>query len=212
MNIKKLIVALGLAGLGCSMVNAAFAAETADLTVRGTITLGACTPTLDNGGVVDLGKTRLADIGTGINLPDHHINLNIACTAPTAVGFTTTDNRAGTSTYIDPQMFGLGESEGKKLGRYDIVFRDATYDTTNGAPVVTADGGQTYKELGVSLADNLYADASHVYTVAKHGQLTAQPFQNGVFDLTIEARLDPEAGLTADATLDGAATISIVYL
>jgi type 1 fimbria pilin len=88
-------VALALAGGFCGMQPAAHAADTANLSVTGTIITSACTPTIDHP-VLDLGDVRYGDLNvdTPTNLDQKDFTLFIRCPTPLNVAFRVMDNTA----------------------------------------------------------------------------------------------------------------------
>ncbi|MRT03219.1 DUF1120 domain-containing protein [Ewingella americana] len=57
---------------------------TASVQVKGSVTPGACVPTLDNGGVINLGEIATSTIGTsGLRISDKAFNLVVTCSNPT---------------------------------------------------------------------------------------------------------------------------------
>ncbi len=119
-------------------VSSAFAAETAVLKVKGTLTNSACTPELSNGGVVDYGTIRLGELSaTTVNQLGHkNIDLTIACTAATKVSWNLVDDRADSRAMIsvsdkwfdgssgippESQAYGVGLTDGGvKIGNYTM--------------------------------------------------------------------------------------------
>jgi type 1 fimbria pilin len=131
----------------------AFAAESADLSVKGVIRPSACSVALSNNGTVDYGTISAKSLSATdvTKLPDRDVTMTINCEAATKVGFKVVDNRDGTASDvlnpIDPAAkggvpFGLGAVDGKNLGGYGIQARvaDATADGATVADVVLVNG------------------------------------------------------------------------
>ena len=109
----------------------AFAAESADLAVKGVIRPSACSIALSNNGTVDYGTISAKSLSATdvTKLPDRDVTMTINCEAATKVGFQVADNRVGTAAPIlnnvDPSVldlagYGLGAVDGKNLGAYGI--------------------------------------------------------------------------------------------
>lgn len=124
---KKAIVAgaVALASVGSY-------AASANLTVIGTITPEACAITLGNGGVVDYGSLSATAVKTysasgSINgaytLPTKTLQMDVTCSAPTAVALDLTDNRAASKLAINEDEVyrnGLGTSGTTNIGAFGI--------------------------------------------------------------------------------------------
>lgn len=202
----------------------AFAADTVDLKVTGTLINAACTPSLTNNGV-DFGKTALSALSaTDVNqLGFRDTTLTISCDSATAVAFTSTDNRAdslqlqkvgsvdGNSIY----GFGLGKTaDGVKLGAYTV--------TVNSADIV-ADGSTDKLLLNVtpgspawqlaSQGASLRPDAGAQFTVGGSDKVPVA-FKSAAFPLRVTASVQDTGTLAIkdDTNLDGLTTISLVYL
>lgn len=65
----------------------AFAASTVDLTVDGSITPAACTPTISNNGVFDFGNISAGDLSAtkSTSIGAKRFSYSITCDAPTAI-------------------------------------------------------------------------------------------------------------------------------
>ena len=114
---KKIILATAIA----LSTTSAFAAETAVLKVKGTLTNAACTAELGNGGIVDYGYIRLGELSNTSNnkIGQKQIPVTINCTAPTKVGFTITDNRGDSNAQL-PVDIGGNMNQTAKYYTYGI--------------------------------------------------------------------------------------------
>ncbi|WP_407439400.1 DUF1120 domain-containing protein [Lelliottia sp.] len=204
----------------CSLTSSVWAASTVDLTVKGTLTNSACTPTLSNGGVVDFGKTSLSTLtATGDNaLRAKTITLTITCDAATTVGFVVDDNRADSVSTASSYNFGMGKTAGGvNLGYYKI--------TATTSPMADGVAGIIISSNKTMLDDNSWVKGmiasgiqpeAYVYSVSKTDSNPAVPtaFKVGVFDLSIAPYIQgtDTLNITDDTELDGLATISVLYL
>lgn len=192
---------------------AAFAASTTDVTVTGTITPAACTPSLAGGGNFDLGRISAQDLrpgGTG--LPTQVKSLGVVCDAPTRFALRAVDGRAGTDTNPNEYTFGLGSSGSEKIGRYTMRLTNYIADGSSQVVGVVSDngGGRWF----------VYRDYIHntnqpwLLSVAAAGQ--TEPLAMSVLSasLNLKAVIAPttELTLTEDIQIDGASTIELVYL
>jgi type 1 fimbria pilin len=205
----------------------AFAAESADLSVKGVIRPSACSIALSNNGTVDYGTISAKSLSaTAVNkLPDRDVTMTINCDAATKVGFRVEDNRAGTESdivkIVDPAArwvlpLGLGAVDGKNLGGYamKVLPADATGD---GAAV----GGLSYAygahgEAWQSASDfENYVRVSAEYAWSDTDGGTPNSYKTISQVLRIVGALNSTAdlpSLTSNVELDGSATISVVYL
>lgn len=213
------------------------AADEATLKVTGTIVPAACTPALSNGGEVSFGTVaasviRNAAEGNGlVQLGAKDITFTISCEAAANVGFKMIDNRAssavalsasnfivspvaGNASATQPYFgFGLGlASNEAKIGTYTVTL-DGANTTADGAAaglVYSDDDGKTWR---ASTALHQVSDNARIATVAKTGTTQPEMFEEASFPLKIAAGVQPSSVLGSDEiTLDGNATLSLVYL
>ena len=201
----------------------AFAAESADLSVKGVIRPSACSVALSNNGTVDYGTISAKSLSaTAVTkLPDRDVTMTINCDAATKVGFQVVDNRGGTGSNIlanvDPDAwavipYGLGAVDGKNLGAYGIQVRvaDATADGAAVGDVVVADEKHdSLSEYGNYMMSTWPASWSDTFGGAPHAYKTISQVLRIVGALNSTANLP---SLTSNVELDGSATISVVYL
>ena len=202
----------------------AFAAESADLAVKGVIRPSACSIALSNNGTVDYGTISAKSLSATdvTKLPDRDVTMTINCEASTKVGFRVADNRLGTESWIlddvDPKAegiypLGLGAVDGKNLGAYGIQARvaDATADGAAVGDVVYAD----YASRGsLSLYGN-YTNVNEVVSWSDTGGGTPHAYKTISQILRIVGALNSTAdlpSLTSNVELDGSATITLEYL
>lgn len=210
-------------------VSSAFAAETAVMKVKGTLTNSACTPELSNGGVVDYGNIHLGELSTTeVNqLGEKNISLTINCSAPSKVGFSSVDDRSDSQAdikvestkygdqTIDPYLFGLGKTTGDvKIGAYAVLL-DRDKITADGIDV---DGIYTQyldgRWTSTTVRNQLQDENIRTMTVAAKGSLEPLAFTTAVFPLITSVAIQDTTTLaiTDDTKLDGQLTISLNYL
>jgi len=213
------------------------AANESTLKVTGSIVPAACTPTLSNSGEVSFGTIAASVIkspaeGNGlVQLGAKDITFSISCEAEAAVGFKMIDNRTSSavalsaSNYIVSPVsggasaaqtyfgFGLGlASNNAKIGAYSVTL-DGANTTADGAAASLVYSDDEGKSWRTGTAVYQVADNARVTTVAKTGSSQPQLFEEASFALKISAGVQPSSVLGSDEiTLDGNATLSLVYL
>ncbi|KZE20658.1 DUF1120 domain-containing protein [Cronobacter sakazakii] len=213
------------------LAGAAHAADSVDLKVTGTLINGSCTPSLENGGVVDYGnipldslsKTQTNQLGTKVT------HLNVQCTSAMQVAWVITDNKNDSVAAVDIsdsngtvtqsiQKFGLGKTAGNiNLGAWFIRVTGAQQYDGIDANTLYNDSIKNYTPgsnwestwLGVP-----YNDGSRGYTLGEKGINQPVAAKSFYYTLDISAAIQGTDTLAiSDKTyLDGAATISLVYL
>lgn len=218
---KKTVLALVLAGMATASVSSAFASESVDLKVTGTLIVGSCTPTIPDSASVDYGDVAIAGLNTtGANaLGDRTTNFTVTCESAMKVGFTTTDDRSnsektGLATGQDAtHTFGLGfagESSNIPIGGYNIALEAPTYDSNTGSILTSTDNGSTWN---VTANANMVNGGTEVYTVGTSAGVPVA-FKSATFPLTVSASTQGTGilNLIDDTPLDGQATITLKYL
>lgn len=230
---KKNVLAV-LLGLTCF---SAVAADNVELKVTGTLVNGACTPTLDNGGLVNFGNIPVGNLSkTSTNqLGTRNINLTITCDQSMPIGFTTSDNHSdsmttqtitnanadNSSVSSAANQFGLGKTAGGvNLGSYSIatVVGSAVADgvavdvLSNGVNADTNSRAWTKSLTGSTAAGT--AGAFAVTTAAAKGTLSPVAGKVFVYPLKVAAAVQgtDTLAITDNTNLDGSTTISLVYL
>lgn len=201
-------------------VTSAFAADTADLRVIGTIAPTACTPTFAGGGVIDYGNipTSSLDPAATTTLAARSINYSVQCDAPVAIATSWTDGRSGTAypTAAVPaqRSFGLGTHAGANIGLYTI---------RHGLGGALGDG-QPVDVIAQRVGDAVWAagnpvsqvtnDSTFLYSFSAPG--TLEPVAHSVFSgtMVVTTRIAPTStlDLSSSVVLDGLSTMTIRYL
>ncbi|MDK9607138.1 DUF1120 domain-containing protein [Lelliottia wanjuensis] len=218
-----------VAALIFSAASSAFAADSADLKVQGTLIMGSCTPTLTSDGVVDYGKISLSSMSaTDVNqLGTKEITLTLTCQTPTKAGWSITDNRADSVIDTQPQMegnpipgtvdeFGLGTTvAGVRLGSYGINAAnngDPLIDGKQGYIGVSDDNGMTW---GAAANGGVYShgDGARLITFSDaDGQPVEFTTASDILKVGASVQDTTTLAITDDTLLDGLATISVKYL
>ncbi|MDI3439201.1 DUF1120 domain-containing protein [Erwinia sp. V90_4] len=232
---KKTVLALALLATTAS----AFAADSVDVRVIGTIVPAACTPTLSGGGTVDYGTIKADTISATdyTVLPEKQIDFSISCDAPAKVALTAASGRpgsiaVGTETaqgvaYPPFNLFGLngvaaaglGMDGSDKIGGYAVRIDNSTV-TADGAAV---DSLRADNRAGVVSAWTNDAWAGIVYSPysqvrmtswAAPGTTTPVAFTNLAGKLGVQAYINKgdALDLSKPIHLDGLTTITLLYL
>ncbi|HWT67597.1 MAG TPA: DUF1120 domain-containing protein [Pseudomonas sp.] len=204
---NKLLTALSTLAL-ISAAPLAQAASSTDLTVTGTITPSACTPSLADGGVIDFGKIAKKDLNptTFTELGRPRIALAIACDAPTTFALQAIDNQPNTA--IDAPFFGLGLTPAdEKLGHYVPYVLNVIADGAAARSIKSSNEGANW-------AAAPFLAASQYLSVAAIGSLQPMTAKDVTMDLEIRTwigRAD-RLTLTSEVTVRGSTTFEMKYL
>ncbi|MEB6222862.1 DUF1120 domain-containing protein [Pantoea anthophila] len=228
---RKLLLSTAIIAAMASVSFAGQAAESATLSITGTITPAACGVALSSSSI-DLGTIAAATLLKDSNVKQGNtVTLNVDCEAPVAIAVQTTDNRAASAMTLanmseemkatvsglsDAHIFGLGtDSAQGHVGAMALAITDATADGAANTNVLTS-------------SDKAAWSLTHV-TATAPATLT----KNGYFTLAADANSTTPAAMTkasysiasrmilkkADAypsgeevPIDGNVTFSVVYL
>ncbi|MGF6779447.1 DUF1120 domain-containing protein [Paraburkholderia sp. GAS334] len=220
---KNTLLAAMLAAASVS----AFAADSVDLKIVGTIVPPSCTPALTGGGVVDFGNIPAASLSqTSFNkIGSKSMTLSVTCDSPTLLAIKAIDGRAGTAVaggalysdgYVFPDSmgFGLGAVGGKNVGTYILgVTNTQSGDGTVVQHMRSDDGGSTWVRTGQVIDTLMKADGSRIQSWGPALTPTAYTTVSQTFNVL--ATINKAANLPAlnqAVPLDGMATFSLVYL
>ncbi|MFC3814988.1 DUF1120 domain-containing protein [Lysobacter sp. GCM10012299] len=203
----------GVLALACAP--AAFAADTVDLSVTGTIVPTACTPTFSGGGVVDLGQINASALKATGETQFNVYNastLDIDCSGQVKFAIRTVDNRAGTEAGAQAaDRFGLGvASGGEKIGHFSLAAHGIKLDgVSNGVHLLSNDGGATWVD---TWSDSSFQDSSlRAFTVSAYAPESVQHASMSVMaDVWIADR--STLPLSTQIDIDGNVTFEVVYL
>ncbi|QVM95367.1 DUF1120 domain-containing protein [Pseudomonas sp. SORT22] len=192
-------------------------AATTDLTVTGTITPAACTPTLGNGGLVEYGSlalTELEETSTGYRLPVKSLSFSIECSAPAAFALIANDNRRDSSP-ANAWLFGLGTHQDQAIGHFMMRWNYETLviDGTQGYTIESIDNGNSWNAVfdGV-LYDAGQAPSNLVGFSITSSELGPAPATSVNLTMDVDGGINKGLTLNGAMELDGSATIEIVYL
>jgi len=184
----------------------ALASSSTELTVTGTITPSACTPTLSTNNI-DYGKipAKSLNLTQATYLPETSLQFAVSCDATTPMAFKLVDNN---STQVGG-FLSLGKTPADEpIGAANLVFSNPVADTVPVAVSHSKDNGQNWFSTLYLTPDNLHAPS----VPGNWGvPIPSQQFSTG---LTVKSFIYPAQTLTLteDVPLDGNATIQIEYL
>lgn len=213
MNLHKSLLAAAMAS---AFAPAAMAQSTGDISITGMLLPNTCTITIAGGGVYDLGQinySTLAQTGNTM-MPLVSQVTNIVCSGPSLFALTVTDNRNDTlGTYADTsRMFGIGRTAGGlPIGRFELSTQGSQAEGA-ASPMVQSANLTTWTALSTSWPTTNGGGAMYRgYGTTGGGVINVT---NAQFNLRVQAYIHgrDELQLTADASLDGSATMEIVYL
>ena len=213
---KKLFGVMA-AAIAVGVFGPAIAASSVDLSVKGSITPAACTPTLSSGGRVDHGKIALKDLSFNrpTALPVVTLQFAVDCAASTLIAIKSRDNRAGSSGEGTPGLpnFGLGLVNGdKKIGWFLLKMANAQADNVV-RPLIESNDGQTWSDA--SYPDLVWqVNGLRALGSGTGGAPSPLPVQKMTVDLLVETMMVQRQNLphSEEFPIDGSATLDIVYL
>jgi len=190
-------------------------AQSADLSVKGTITPAACMIQLGNNGEVDHGNIASDALSPGepTPLPTKHVPLAIRCDGATRFAIAFSDNRSGTAWGSGPSIFGLGEAAGNKIGSYRLQFDPDSF-TGDGETIASyqqsTDNGETWLS-GNALPVQPDTWVGFSNDAANGGPA---PFRHVSGPLRVSTVIAPTDALPAtdEVPLDGSTTLELKYL
>ncbi|WP_321959430.1 DUF1120 domain-containing protein [Burkholderia cenocepacia] len=208
MILKKLRV---LSALACAL-SIPGVTVAADLSVGGQIQAGgACSITLGNGGVFDLGAmSRKNDFPSPYHARYGNSMLTLNCQHPTRVGIDVVDNRKGTASKDNSWNFGLGDPA---IGYYTIAIYDAQVDGRDGFQIWRGKGSPYWGDRHDNRwsSRSFSSDATISWDVGGP-QVEPVAFKTLTADFFISFRPKYDSTFTDELELNGSATLELVYL
>ena len=211
-NVTKILMASALA----LATSAAFAeGESVPLTVTGSITPAACTPSLTGGGKFEWGPIQSSTLSpTSINtLPEKELTLTVTCAAPTRFGLTATDYKEGTALgagsddFLAWRQFGVGEVKGVKVGSLNLTLKNAMGDGESLIVLSNATGPAVFR-------DDNYIYRNGVLTAFTNADRSKNAFSSVTATLVGSAAINRTDVLPLEESvpIDGSAVIEVKYL
>lgn len=197
----------------------AHAASVVELTVNGTLTPVACTPSFSNNGLVDFGKISRQDLNVDkrTQLRDETLDFGIHCNLPARFALIMRDNREGSAITNSEIYYGLKfDRSGNKIGLYSLHFDPASTVVDALPQVFRTDSTTQGRAWSTSRSSPIPIGAKSYLGFTDVAGSTAGPvaIQNLSSRVTLVTVIAPTStlDLSDDATLDGSATLEVVYL
>lgn len=217
---KNLIRALAAVPVLCALPLTSMA-NTAVMSVTGSITPATCTPSLSNEGRVNHGNINPATLlPTEFNtLQRQTVDLLILCDAPASLAVYLRDNRSGSvpegieATLNAPAtaMMGLGAVDGQNIGAYKLTFDSAGADMS---PISrTTSSGPWARISAAEILVDPTSDQQYSWTRSDRTEPGTYLTLNARMTLhTALNRANDLPSLSSDVTLDGSATLTLFHL
>ncbi|UVJ45132.1 DUF1120 domain-containing protein [Pseudomonas sp. LS1212] len=195
----------------------AFAQSTTDLTVTGTITPAACTPSLSGGGSFEFGRISAQDLKQDAQtmFKSSLRQMSVVCDAPTRFALRAVDGRAGTDISPNEESFGVGLNGTEKIGRYLLRTNNYTADGNSSTTLLESwNGGSAWSLYGSTYAHIPNTNFPWLVGVSVDGGMEPSAIGMLTADFQIYMHIAPAKDLTlTDAVpIDGASTLEVVYL
>lgn len=219
---KKMIRALAVVPVLCTLPLTAMA-NTAELSISGTITPATCTPSFSDSGVVDHGDINPASLlPTEFNaLQRKTVQLNITCDAPAAFAVYVRDNRSSSvpsgieAALSGPTtaMLGLGAVGTHRIGAYMLSFDPDSF-TSDMQPIHRATKAGAWAVLG---DNHIVVDptSDQQYSWARNGASEPQTYTTLSARINVDTALNRAndlPSLSNEVALDGSATLTMFHL
>jgi len=203
-------------------------AESVDLRVTGVISPVACKPKLLGAGTIDYGviKTDTVSATDYTQLDEKTLDFSINCEAPVKMAIVASDRRFNTSvgeqrpyaavnpTNTATALYGLGLDGAAKIGGYSLTIKPDSIlaDNVKVSPIQRDANYPNWDTRGAGGLQNWYAPRE--ISFAKPGTDVPISFTNLTAKLAVKALINKgsELNLTKPVTLNGLATIELVYL
>lgn len=184
-------------------------ASSTDLTVTGHITPNACTPTLADGGNIDIGKVPVKNLNPIANteVGNHYMAFNVNCDAPVLFAVKSIDNKPDTNI-SSPLFFGVGLTPAnEKLGYFWPYIANLQADGLNAAAIRSTDGGESWTRATTINSNELLATS----IIGNTTPIAVKDLAMLLWINTYIARAD-SLTLNDEVPIDGSMTLEIKYL
>lgn len=228
---RKLLLSTTVAAVMASVSFAGQAAESASLSVSGTIAPSSCDVSLSSA-TIDLGSINAGTLTADLNVkPVSDVTVNVDCGAPAGVAVQTTDNRAASAMtladiseqmktdlngFTDAHLFGLGtDSEQGKIGTLVMAVSAATADGSANANLLTSSDKAAWTATTLSASSVQPVEKNSYFTLANDANSTAPAaMTKSTYTLMSQLMLKKANLYPAgeEVKLDGNVTFSVVYL
>lgn len=190
----------------------ALAASSVDLSVKGSITPSACSPSLSNNGLVDYGKISIQDLNpTGATeLPVTSFKLAVNCEGASLFALATQDNRASVAGPGASFILGL-ITPTLWVGTYFLSMENIQLDDPAAYSIYSMDNGNTWL---FNPDANVPANILLAFGHHSSGVRAPVPIKDVSLDLVVQPYIYPKNQIPVGETiaLDGSATLELRYL
>jgi type 1 fimbria pilin len=189
-------------------------AQSADLSIQGKITPGACAVELGGGGIVDLGTLSVKDLSPEgqTKLPEKELPLTVTCDSRMRFALDGVDNKGDSAIGMSAYGLGLTPND-EKIGRVYLSFRNPTADGAAAYATSSSSNGETWNPsssserplnttliLGFNATEGVDTGPSPISLL--QSTLVLDPYIVGTNELTIDD----------EVPINGSVTLDLVYL
>jgi type 1 fimbria pilin len=213
MKLTHTLLALAIASAAVATPNAL--AQSADLTIIGTILPGACNITLGSNGVADYGDLRSSSLSqTGsTELEAKELSVTVSCDSAVRFAMQGVDN-TGDSSFVTGR-YGLGRTDDdERIGSAKIGLTAVNVDDANGFATTTYNQGETWSESAVPNPAPIPRDGMIGFATTQGVTTGPAAVKSMRGTLVVQAFIAPTDGmtLTSEVPIRGNATINVMYL
>ncbi|MDD2060844.1 DUF1120 domain-containing protein [Pseudomonas sp. GD03860] len=196
-------------------------ASTTDVSLAGTLTPSACTPSLSMGGRVDYGDLSIPELPIDPEDPSHstlplrNLTLLVSCGAPTPLALVATGNRRDSNAAGEARTFGLGRTVGgEPIGFYTAGWSGGTVrlDNLPADTLYSTDKGQTWTPLTSALLKHLGDRPDTRFGFASTGSTSPTPAQHLSLELEVSGWVRNDTLHFDQSLMDGSLTVEVQYL
>ncbi|CQJ65199.1 DUF1120 domain-containing protein [Yersinia enterocolitica] len=209
---KQLIGLTVLSSLILGMTAAHAAPPTAELKVKGKLSVPTCNVMAPDGGVYDLGKISATNIKSGVAttaLTPITKTWTITCDADTYLTYTPQDNRSGSESASGGHNYGLGLVNGTgKIGYYTVKMSNAKIDNV-ASNIVCIQPGQA---ADCTTMSNVLKGELQGWSNADKSLKAGKTFSADLEVSAVLAGSTTMAGpITEDSKIDGSMTMNFAF-
>ncbi|MFU0921327.1 DUF1120 domain-containing protein [Kluyvera sichuanensis] len=223
---KKTLLVISMLGALAGTSITANAADSVDLKVTGTLTMGSCTPNLAENGVVDYGKININSLNAATDnvMSEKDSTLTISCQTAQKVYLTESDDRADSKAKDvningEPtsQFFGMGFADANStipIGSYSVIAKGVTLDGSAGSLLASSIGGSwSLVNQDVPFEPDMSAGVGRL-SFSNDGSNAPSAFTEATVPLQILSTIEDTntLNITDDTPIDGQATITLNYI
>ena len=228
---RKLLLSSAIVMAMTSVSFAGQAAESASLSVTGTITPATCDVALSSPSI-ELGNIPASTLAENMNgFIGNDVSLNVSCDAPAAIAVQTTDNRTSSAMtsaefasqmksnapdYTDANYFGIGvDKANNKIGALMIAISAATTDGTANSNLLKSSDKEAWTAFKISSTATMLLEKNGYFASATDTNTTAPAaVTNAAYTLksAVALKKGDQYPTGESVKFDGNVTFSVVYL